>query len=111
MKPYPFASLNHFTVPVAIEKTPPLPAQERAGRRRMRNRYSLDLPLTVAPTVTSRTSRRRIQHQLCAAKNGDRGAAVAGSDGRVPHVRRPSHVQGARLAAERALPGRAQEVR
>src|SRR4051812_11238841 len=30
MKPYPFASLNHFTVPVAI-KTPP-PAKERTGR-------------------------------------------------------------------------------
>jgi len=25
MKPYPFESLNHFTIPVAIKKTPPLP--------------------------------------------------------------------------------------
>jgi hypothetical protein len=29
MKPYPLESLNHFTVPVAIEKTPPLPIHER----------------------------------------------------------------------------------
>src|SRR5712691_324646 len=40
MKPYPFASLNHLTVPVAI-KTPPQPSKERAGRRGTRNRYSL----------------------------------------------------------------------
>src|SRR3954462_8454222 len=31
MNPYPFASLNHFTVPVAI-KTPPLPFHERARK-------------------------------------------------------------------------------
>src|SRR3979409_2155353 len=30
MKPYPFASLNHLTVPVAIYVTPPLPYPERA---------------------------------------------------------------------------------
>jgi hypothetical protein len=29
MNPYPFASLNHFTVPVAIQ-TPPLTTKERA---------------------------------------------------------------------------------
>jgi hypothetical protein len=32
--------LNHFTVPVAIQ-TPPLPRKERAGKRTVRDRYSL----------------------------------------------------------------------
>src|SRR5437764_11765653 len=31
MNPYPFESLNHFTVPVAIQ-TPPPPRKERAGK-------------------------------------------------------------------------------
>jgi hypothetical protein len=37
MNPYPFESLNHFTVPVAI-KTPPLPSHERERKAPERNR-------------------------------------------------------------------------
>src|SRR6267378_2257025 len=47
MKPYPFASLNHLTVPVAIEKH--LLYQVRTGSGgAMRNRYSLMYTRTVA---------------------------------------------------------------
>jgi len=47
MKPYPFASLNHLTVPVAIEKH--LLYQVRTGSGgAMRNRYSLVYAWTVA---------------------------------------------------------------
>src|SRR3954452_6600624 len=31
MNPYPLSGLNHLTVPVAIDETPPSAAQERAG--------------------------------------------------------------------------------
>src|SRR5438045_1164947 len=37
MKPYPFASLNHLTVPVAISVHLPPEALERTGRRRSAN--------------------------------------------------------------------------
>jgi hypothetical protein len=42
MKPKPFASLNHFTVPVAMQKHLLLP-KSRTGRggAELRNRYSL----------------------------------------------------------------------
>jgi hypothetical protein len=35
------SALNHFTVPVAIDETPPLRAQERAEEAHARVRYSL----------------------------------------------------------------------
>jgi hypothetical protein len=35
--------LNHFTVPLAIDKTPPLPLHERAGRRYARKPNSFSL--------------------------------------------------------------------
>jgi hypothetical protein len=41
MKPYPFASLNHLTVPVAIEKHLLYLTKNGQWRRELRNRYSL----------------------------------------------------------------------
>src|SRR4029453_6444194 len=47
MNPYPFESLNHFTVPVAI-KTPPLPLDERVVGRRVADQYALVSSASVA---------------------------------------------------------------
>src|SRR6476620_11155391 len=41
MKPYPLSALNHFTVPVAIDETPPPLLKNGQRRRTARNRYSL----------------------------------------------------------------------
>src|SRR5438105_1815096 len=35
MKPYPFPSLNHLTIPLAIEKTPPSSLHERERSKRI----------------------------------------------------------------------------
>src|SRR6267378_8281498 len=48
MKPYPFASLNHLTVPVAIEKHLLYLTKNGQWRRELRNRYSLVYIWTVA---------------------------------------------------------------
>src|SRR6185437_4319567 len=48
MKPYPFASLNHLTVPVAIEKHLLYLTENGQRRRELRNRYSLVYARTVA---------------------------------------------------------------
>src|SRR4051812_2138674 len=48
MNPYPLASLNHFTVPVAIEKTPPSTYSRTVDGRRQPTRYSLCGALSVA---------------------------------------------------------------
>jgi hypothetical protein len=41
MNPYPLSALNHFTVPVAIDVTPPLLLWNGQRRRELRIRYSL----------------------------------------------------------------------
>src|SRR5581483_8923518 len=50
MNPYPFASLNHFTVPVAIQ-TPPPPRKNGQRKRTPRNRYSLVSAVNRSTTV------------------------------------------------------------
>src|SRR5206468_2473865 len=58
MNPYPFASLNHLTVPVAIQ-TPPPPRKNGQGKRTVRNQYSLRYRHTVPrQTATSAPSAR-----------------------------------------------------
>src|SRR5690349_15667507 len=44
MKPYPLSALNHLTVPVAIDETPPLLLRNGQRKRTVRIRYSLDWP-------------------------------------------------------------------
>jgi hypothetical protein len=41
MNPYPLSALNHFTVPVAIDETPPLLLGNGQRKRTARVRYSL----------------------------------------------------------------------
>src|SRR5439155_22770283 len=48
MNPYPLSALNHFTVPVAIRKTPPPLLRNGQRRRNVRIRYSLRSPGSVA---------------------------------------------------------------
>jgi hypothetical protein len=43
MNPKPLESLNHFTVPVAIEHTSLYPVKNGQRRRKMRNRHSLEV--------------------------------------------------------------------
>src|SRR5436190_12494932 len=58
MNPYPFESLNHLTVPVAIQ-TPPPPRKNGQGKRTVRNQYSLRYRHTVPrQTATSAPSAR-----------------------------------------------------
>src|SRR5579872_4252929 len=60
MNPNPLASLNHFTVPVAIENTSPRQLKNGQRKRTARNRHSLDSRLTLPGAPTLRCQERLV---------------------------------------------------
>src|SRR5215208_4046017 len=125
MKPYPFESLNHFTVPVAIEKTPPSTTQERAEEAHAhpvlarltthRSKHS-DPPSPPAPPNAAcklqnpryTPARPRMEFAPAGArKRGDNEGSAHGCGSR--RLRAFAAGPGARRAAERHVRGRADD--
>src|SRR5690348_14875743 len=97
MKPYPLSALNHFTVPVAIDETPPPLLRNGQRRRRVRIRYSLgstgrvalnsggggrSTRRSVARSADTRSARGRDEAACCSADSST-GVCTA-DEGRLP---------------------------
>src|SRR5207302_7627597 len=83
MKPYPLSALNHLTVPVAIDETPPLLLRNGQRRRTARIRYSLKYSTesSTYPRESDRT--RAISEADCGlVRNTGRPARLCQKDAR-----------------------------
>src|SRR5262245_52712124 len=84
MNPYPFASLNHFRVPVAIQ-TPPPATKERAGEAHHAQPALAQFP---AQPTTATTTAGRLEPIRRPARNTTAGSGVSARSLLIHRIRR-----------------------
>src|SRR5581483_10309959 len=79
MKPYPLSALNHFTVPDAIDETPPLLLENGQKRRKCASDTRSDSLLSVAPFSASWNPEHAGATRTGPRRGRQRAAVPAGS--------------------------------